>query len=435
MAEFKIDDYLYVNPEEIKRGILEWVAERQAQKRYSKPIDAVFVKEKGFYSYDASKLIYDLMFNQQWHDKIFYKSEKMLSYNNGQLENSNIAWLIDVDGTEPIVRLADNIRSVQEFKNKEVEIEIDLEQIKSDKGDLFYVVETRNKDEIRREIGKEQDNQFVPLQKNDLSELPKEVKEQLQELNLGIEEWKGDFEPFVYLENNPDRKSDRNLIETELDDIVVQIQKKRDDILYSSVKVVGSGLKTKNKSKEGFNATAQAEKNAKKYAAGSVIVRDTTALEGAASTVIANAIPNTDTYDRAIRTTLNTILKKTGGATDVDSKGTVQQSKGEVLMSQGDEYKVSNWKKTNRQNKIKDLLNKIMKTYTQILKNTKPFSSVKNVFAFISQEEVLSEREQLENAKLAIELGISNKLLLQARYHNMTILEMYEMKDLKFGGE
>lgn len=433
--EFKIDDYLYVNPAEIKRAIMEWVAERQAQKRFSKPVDTVFIKEKGFYSYEASKLIHDLMINQEMADEVFYATEKKLSYNNGQIDNAHALWLIDVDGSEPIVRMADGIRSVSIFKNRAFEVEIDIEQIKSDKGNLFYVVETRNKDEIRRQVGKENEGEFTPLTDEELASLPDEVANKLEDLNLGVEEWKGDFEPFVYIKNNPDNKSDRNYVETELNDIVTQIQKKRDDINFSSVKVVSVGLKNKNKSKEGFDADAQAEKNYKKMAASSVVLRDTTSLEGTASSLISNAIPNTDAYDRAIRTSINTILKKTGGATDVDSKGTVQQSKGEVLMSQGDEYKVSNWKKTNRQVKIKELVTKLMKTYTQILKITKPFAAVKSLFTFISQEEVLSEREQLENAKLAIELGISNKLLIQARYHNMTVLEMYEYKDIKFGGE
>lgn len=432
LPSFDIDKYLFVNPEQIKTGVMQWLAHRQAQKRYSKPIDVILKHSTGVYAYKSSKIIHDLITNQEMNSEIFYETERLLSYDENSPDGTaHVVWTIDADSSEPIIGLTTNVWSVKRFKGKAIEVSIQLEVIKSENDAYYYVVETRSKEAITVGLYNEERVE-IPL--TEFDNLPAEVIEQIKEMKFGETTWEGNFEPFVYLKNNPSGTNDRSLVEGELDEIVLLTQKKRDDILYSSVKVVTSGLKNNNKEKKGNNANFTALANAKKMAASSIVQRDSTALEGNANSVIVNAIPNTDYYDRAIRTVLNTILKKTGGATDVDSKGTVQQSKGEILMSQGDEYKVSNWKKTNRQMKLKELFEKVKSTYTQVIKNTKSFADIDSMFVFISQEEVLSEREQLENAKLAMELGMTNSLLIQARYHNMTILEMFEFQNLSFEG-
>lgn len=425
--KFKIDDFLWINPDNIRQSTLEWLAERQAQKRYSKDVDLFILNETGVLNSDATRLILNLSREQNFNDQIFYKTEKMISFNNGQVDNAEVFWLLDYDASEPIVTLCDEVIAKTEYKNKVISIEIVKQIIESSGGVDYYVLEYRSKEMIETYLASGKNY----LRVEDINTVPQEVRASI-EWDLEIKDWPLDFEPFVHIQNTPEGKSDANFIQHELDELAVVSQKKRDDILLSSVKIVGMGPGHNNKKKDN-TMTDTAEDNLKKYASQSVIANQSLGFGDAPATVIANAVPNTDTYDRAIRTLLNSMLKKTGGATDVDSKGTVQQSKGEVLMSQGDEYKVSKWKAKNRQEKIKELFTKIWKIYTTVLKITNPFKNAERLFVIISQEEVLSELEMLENLNKAEQYGYTNKVISYARYNGLNVIDAYDMMQMQLG--
>lgn len=426
---FNIEEFLFTNPAVIKEEACKWLAERQAQKRYPKPVDIFYIKSSGDFSYKASKLTMDL-FNDQELMSLLYRLEYELSFNNGQKENATRYILIDNGITRPIYTLAGIITEKEKFANRTISITVEKEVIVVDKQE-YYVLEYRNKDKIETMLStsKKTENKIV-----DFDSLSKDVKEAIANITFGEEAWTGTFEPFVEFTNTPNEYSDLAYITNELEELCVLAQKKRDDINFSSVKVVDTGRISKDKDKSN-NAEAVAEMNAKKMAASSVVIADKMGLEGQQGATVINNVPSTSIYDNAIRTVLNTILKKTGGATDVDSKGTVQQSKGEVLMSQGDAFKADMWKANHRQNKLKELAVKNWKVHTELLKITLPFADIEEAYAIVSQEEVLSEKELIENIKAARDQKLMlGNLIGFARYNGLSLVEAYKLNKTNWEG-
>ena len=426
---FKVEEFLYINPNEIVKSTLKWLATRQAQKRYAKDPDVLVINKDGSYNLDASILLRDLTSRQNLVDEIFFKTEEDLSYNNGVEHNAYNFWLLDHDGNEPIVTRVDSneIIDFTTFKGRVTSLTVEVQHIKLENGADYKIRETRTKESITRELVDENDS-VVNL---DTLKIDEESKNDLEFLLSPVTEWTADFEPFVELKNTSDAKSDKTFVIQELEDLVVTSQKKRDNLLFSGTKVVTDKRSSKDRQKKPNDGVGEAEKAAKMMAASSV-VRTPENLVGSSASSIASSPPNLTEYSNEIRTLLNTILKKTGGATDVDSKGTVQQSKGEVMMSQGDEYKVAKWKLNNRQKKIKELYEKIWKIYTVILKQTNAFKDAKSIHVLLAPDEVLSQTEQLANLATAVEKGFINKTVAFARFNNMTIVDAVELQALSF---
>ncbi len=427
-TQFDYKKYINTNPKEFIDETLKWLGSRQAQKRFSKTPDIVMITKNGQYNYEGSKIMHDLITEFNLNTELFTKTEKHLSYNNGRKDNAEAIWTIDVEAGKVIVRLQTEIYSLTRYAGKVVEVEIQKEIIEIDNSS-YKLLETRNANSIKTSIVDKNNNKL------DIDSLPIELKKKIQENYDEDKEWPLDFEPFVYMSNNEERTSDSAYITSELEELVSLKQKKREDIFLTSVKVIEVGQGSASKLKGKKNNVEKANENLINYSATSIQIRDNTSLEGSPSATVVNNVPNTTAYDNSIRTVLNTILKKTGGATDVDAKGTVQQSKSEILMTQGDEFKVAKWKLNDRQNKIKELFTKIWKVYTGILKITKQFKEVESVHVIISQEEVLSETELLANLTTAKEQGFTSDLLAYARYNQLTIVDAYKLKKVNWGNE
>ncbi|MCS5736462.1 UNVERIFIED_CONTAM: hypothetical protein RF648_18245 [Kocuria sp. CPCC 205274] len=215
--------------------------------------------------------------------------------------------------------------------------------------------------------------------------------------------------------------------------MIVLKQKKRDEILFNSTKVLNVGRTTQDRNKTDQNASAAAEKQAKMMAAASVIALPSQALGTTSQVSVARARPNLDVFSAEERKLKGDILKKTGGITDLDSKGTVQVTDTQTYAAQGSEFIMANEKVSSRQDALKKFA-EIIVDYFQNLKKDAIFEDIADVLVIINQEESISELDQLNGLILAKQNKFISESVAIARYLGISILDSLVISKINFEG-
>lgn len=430
--EFNISDALYVSPKQITDDITSWLARMQGAKRYSKYPDFLFIKKSGDFNYLAAKKLYDILRDQDFKKSVLQASEISLSKNDGKKENAYILWTIDIGEKTPWFNWvpSKNIVFLETVGNKIIGVQ-HIAYIFKIKDTSYQIRQYRNKDEIKTTlwtIGKQEITEIT-----DYDNLTDDVKEEIKKYTLGSVAWTGNIPSFVFEKNTADGLSDSAFISTEIEELIVLKQKKRDEILFNSTKVLNVGRTTQDRNKTDQNASAAAEKQAKMMAAASVIALPSQALGTTAQVSVAQARPNLDVFSAEERKLKGDILKKTGGITDLDSKGTVQVTDAQTYAAQGSEFIMANEKVSSRQDALKKFA-EIIVDYFQNLKKDAIFEDIADVLVIINQEESISELDQLNGLILAKQNKFISESVAIARYLGISILDSLVISKINFEG-
>lgn len=430
--EFNISDALYVSPKQITDDITSWLARMQGAKRYSKYPDFLFIKKSGDFNYLAAKKLYDILRDQDFKKSVLQASEISLSKNDGKKENAYILWTIDIGEKTPWFNWvpSKNIVFLETVGNKIIGVQ-HIAYIFKIKDTSYQIRQYRSKDEIKTTlwtIGKQEITEIT-----DYDNLTDDVKEEIKKYTLGSVAWTGNLPSFVFEKNTADGLSDSAFISTEIEELIVLKQKKRDEILFNSTKVLNVGRTTQDRNKTDQNASAAAEKQAKMMAAASVIALPSQALGTTAQVSVAQARPNLDVFSAEERKLKGDILKKTGGITDLDSKGTVQVTDTQTYAAQGSEFIMANEKVSSRQDALKKFA-EIIVDYFQNLKKDAIFEDIADVLVIINQEESISELDQLNGLILAKQNKFISESVAISRYLGISILDSLVISKINFEG-
>lgn len=430
--EFNISDALYVSPKQITDDITSWLARMQGAKRYSKYPDFLFIKKSGDFNYLAAKKLYDILRDQDFKKSVLQASEISLSKNDGKKENAYILWTIDIGEKTPWFNWvpSKNIVFLETVGNKIIGVQ-HIAYIFKIKDTSYQIRQYRSKDEIKTTlwtIGKQEITEIT-----DYDNLTDDVKEEIKKYTLGSVAWTGNLPSFVFEKNTADGLSDSAFISTEIEELIVLKQKKRDEILFNSTKVLNVGRTTQDRNKTDQNASAAAEKQAKMMAAASVIALPSQALGTTAQVSVAQARPNLDVFSAEERKLKGDILKKTGGITDLDSKGTVQVTDAQTYAAQGSEFIMANEKVSSRQDALKKFA-EIIVDYFQNLKKDAIFEDIADILVIINQEESISELDQLNGLILAKQNKFISESVAIARYLGISILDSLVISKINFEG-
>lgn len=430
--EFNISDALYVSPKQITDDITSWLARMQGAKRYSKYPDFLFIKKSGDFNYLAAKKLYDILRDQDFKKSVLQASEISLSKNDGKKENAYILWTIDIGEKTPWFNWvpSKNIVFLETVGNKIIGVQ-HIAYIFKIKDTSYQIRQYRSKDEIKTTlwtIGKQEITEIT-----DYDNLTDDVKEEIKKYTLGSVAWTGNIPSFVFEKNTADGLSDSAFISTEIEELIVLKQKKRDEILFNSTKVLNVGRTTQDRNKTDQNASAAAEKQAKMMAAASVIALPSQALGTTAQVSVAQARPNLDVFSAEERKLKGDILKKTGGITDLDSKGTVQVTDAQTYAAQGSEFIMANEKVSSRQDALKKFA-EIIVDYFQNLKKDAIFEDIADILVIINQEESISELDQLNGLILAKQNKFISESVAISRYLGISILDSLVISKINFEG-
>lgn len=434
--KFQISDALYVSPLQIVDDITSWLARMQASKRYSKYPDFLFIKKSGDFNFKAAKKIYDVMRDQDFKKSVLQQSEQSLSKNDGKTDNAHILWTIDKGETNPWFGWvpSKNIIALEKVGNKVVGVE-HIAYVFKIKDVEYQVRQNRNKNEIITTLwnSKDKDGKLETTQIENIEDLDEDVQKELKGYTFGVEKWTGNLPSFVFEKNTADGTNDSAYITTELEELIVLKQKKRDEILFNSTKVLNVGRTTQDRNKIDQNASAAVEKQAKMMAASSVIALPSQAIGTTAQVSVAQARPNLDVFSLEERRLKGDILKKTGGITDIDSKGTVQVTDAQTYAAQGSEFIMANEKVSSRQDALKKFAEVIIDYYQNIAKD-EIFADIKDVLVIINQEESISELDQLNALILAKNNKFISESVAIARYLGISILDSLNISKINFEG-